>query len=124
MVTLRDVPLRSVPVAEPQTALDEALRLLKSDPLQTVVLVGDEAYMGVFDAAALRSDLIPARVDPATLEVGPYASSHAVGHPEMTVDQALALMRRRDQDVLPVVENNIYRGVVTRADLERQAASA
>jgi signal-transduction protein with cAMP-binding, CBS, and nucleotidyltransferase domain len=124
MVTLRDVPLRSVPVAEPQTALDEVLRLLKSDPLQTVVLVGDEAYMGVFDAAALRSELIPARVDPATLEVGPYASPHAVGHPGMTVEQALALMRRRDQDVLPVVENNIYRGVVTRADLEPLAASA
>ena len=124
MVTLRDVPLRSVPVAEPQTALDETIRLLESDPLRTVVLVDDEAYMGIFDDAALRSELIPARADPAMLPVGPYASaSHPVGHPDMTVDQALALLRRRDQSVLPVVANNIYQGVVTRADLEPLATA-
>jgi CBS domain-containing protein len=31
---------------------------------------------------------------------------------------ALDLMTRKGQDVIPVVENRIYRGVVTRADLE------
>jgi CBS domain-containing protein len=123
MVTLRDVPLRSVPVAEPQTALDEVTRLLESDPLKTVALVGDEMYMGIFDEEALRSDLIPRRVDPATLAAGPYARTPLPGHPEMTAEHALALMQRRNEDVLPVVENNTYLGVVTRADLERRAGA-
>lgn len=124
ITTLREVPLRSVPVAEPQTALDEALRLLEGDPLRTVVLVGDGTYLGIFDDGALRSELIPARADKATLEVGPYVSaSHAVADPDTTVEQALALMRRRNQGVLPVVENNIFRGVVTHADLEDRATA-
>ncbi len=123
MVTLREVPLRSAPVAEPQTALDEVMRLLESDPLKTVVLVGEETYMGLFDQEALRSEQIPRRVDPATLAVGPYARTPIAGHPEMTAEHALALMRRRNEDVLPVVENNTYLGVVTRADLEQRAGA-
>lgn len=124
MATLRDVPLRFVPVAEPQTALDEAMRLLESEPLRTVVLVGDEQFMGVFNEETLQSDLIPRRVDRATLPVGPYVQPvRVVGHPEMTVEQALALLQRRGQTVLPVVDNNLYQGVITREDLERYAGS-
>jgi|GEM_PF-2399137 Predicted signal-transduction protein containing cAMP-binding and CBS domains len=116
---LSELTLRQVPVIEPQTALDEAIRLMEGEPLKTVVLVGDEQYMGIFDEAASRSDLIPRKVDKATLEVGPYAESlNTVGHPQMTTREALVLMDRRHLDVLPVVDNNTYLGVVTRADLQ------
>lgn len=119
MLTLREVPLRNVPVVEPSTALDEAMRLLEDEPLKTVVLVADEMYMGLFNEEALRSSLIPPGVDPATISVGPYVHpARAIGHPHTTVEQALALMDRKSLDVIPVVENNIYRGVVAREDLE------
>lgn len=118
MATLHQVPLRAVPVVEPQTALDEAIRLLEDEPLKTVVLVGDEMYLGVFNNAALHSDQIPRRVDRATLAVGPYALTPSALHPETTVEHALALMQRRGEDTLPVVENNTFLGVVTRDDLE------
>lgn len=125
MAILRDVPLRSVSVAEPETALDEAMRLLQSDPLKTVVLLSDETYMGVFNEDALQSNLIPRKVDPATLPVGPYVHpSRAVGHPAMSVEQALTLLIRKGADVLPVVENNTFLGVVTRDDLERLTPAA
>ena len=119
MTILRDVPLRSVPVAEPETALSEALQMLSEDPLHTVVLVGDETFMGIFDEAARDSGGIPADVDPATLAVGPYANRpRIVGRPEMGVADVLEALRRRGQEVLPVVDNNTFMGVVTRADLE------
>ena len=120
MTTLRDVPLRPVPTAEPGTALDEALRLMNGDPLKTVVLVGDGTYLGVFDAGSEDSGGVPRDLDPATLAVGPYAyTPRVVGRPNTPVDQTLlAAMRRAGQDVLPVVRNNTFLGVVTREDLE------
>lgn len=120
MLTLRDVPPRPVPVAEPQTALEEVLRLLEEEPLHAVALVGDETYMGMVFANSL-GDLVPPGVDPATVPIGPYVhTSRVIGHPEMTVEQALVLMQRKGQDIIPVVENNLYRGVVTRGDLEKR----
>lgn len=117
---LRDVPLREIPVVEPQTALDEALRLMEEEPLKTVVLVGDEMYMGVFNADLVDSGLIPRGADRSTIPVGPYVqASRAEGSPSMTAEQALALMNRRSIDVLPVVSGVRYLGVVTRADLEK-----
>jgi CBS domain-containing protein len=123
MLTLRGVPLRQVPVVEPETALDEAMRLMREEPLKTVALVGDGTYMGIFNEDALGSELIPRGVDPAMVPVGPYVlPSRVVGRPEMDADQTLAAMWRRGLDVIPVVENNIYLGVVTREDLEKRPA--
>ena len=120
MTLLRDVPLRSVPTTAPETALDEALRLMNDEPLKTVVLVGDGTYLGVFDAGAAESGGVPRDVDPATLAVGPYAyTPRVVGRPGTVVDAALlAALRRAGQDVLPVVRNNTFLGVVTREDVE------
>jgi len=115
---LSELTLREVPVVHPGSPLDEAIRLMREEPLKTVVLVGDEQYMGIFDEACLNSPLIPRKVDPSMLEVGPYADSlNYVGHPDMTAVDALALMTRRHLSVMPVVDNNTYLGVVTPADL-------
>ena len=121
---LREIPLRSVPVVEPQAALDQVLRLLDEEPLGTVVLVGDGMYMGIFNQAA-RENLVPPGADPATLAVGPYVHpARVIGRPDMSVEQTLARVQRRGQDILPVVQNNRYLGVVTREDLEKPAAAA
>ena len=123
MLTLRDLPLHPIPIAGPETALDEAIRLLESEPLKAVALVDDRAYMGLFTQDALESGLIPRGVDRATISVGPYAHpARVVGHPEMTVEQALSAMIRKNIDLIPVVANNSFLGVITRADLERQVA--
>jgi CBS domain-containing protein len=121
MKTLRDVPTRPVPIVEPRTALDEAIRLMREEPLRMIALVGDGTYMGVFNERALDdSNLIPQGVDRSLLEVGPYIHpARVVGRSEMAVDEALALMVRRGLEVIPVVENNTFRGVVTREDLEQ-----
>ena len=118
MAILRDVPLRSVPVAEPETALDEVLRLMEDDPLKTVVLVGDGMFMGIFDQEALDSGGIPRDANPALLSAGPYARRpQAIADWNRTVEYALDEMKRERQDVLPVVQNVRYLGVVTREDL-------
>jgi CBS domain-containing protein len=116
---LSEVPLRAVPVVEPQTALSEVYSLLDGEPLKTVVLVGDEMYMGVFNEELRASGQIPEDVDPSLLQVGPYALGlRFTGSPQMEATDALALMDRHQIAVLPVVTGNLYRGVVTRADLE------
>lgn len=119
MLTLADVPLHEVPVVEPETALDEAKRLMEGDPLKMVVLVGDGMYLGIFNEEAQSSSLLPKGTDPALVAVGPYIHpSRIVGTPDMAVDFALSVMQRRNQATIPLVENRTYRGVVTREDLE------
>ena len=123
MKTLRDIPVRTVPVVEPQTSLEEAIRLLRESPVYTVALVDDEEYMGLFNQDTLESDLIPRGVDLSLLPVGPYIHpGRVIGRPDLPVAEALTLMGRRGLDVIPVVDNNTFRGVVTREDLEKALA--
>jgi CBS domain-containing protein len=117
MSTLADVPLRTVPVVDPQSSLAEAIALLKAEPLQTVVLVGDEMYMGILNATMLESSLIPPGVDLATLQVGPYVRPTRPLRPETTVEEARAVLERKSVPALPVVAGNVYQGVITRAEL-------
>ena len=119
MTTLADVTLRTVPIIDPQSSLAEAIEFLKADPLQTVVLVGDEMYMGILNAQMLESSLIPTNVDFATLQVGPYVRPTRPLHPETSIAEALAALERKGVLALPVVAGNVYQGVVTRASLPR-----
>ena len=118
-MTLSHLTLHEAPVVEPASSLEDAIDLLQRSPLKTVVLVGDGTYMGVLSVDALQPGLIPAGADRSLLEVGPYVHpQRVVGRPEMPVADALALMRRKNVDVIPVVAGAIYKGVLTRADLE------
>jgi CBS domain-containing protein len=118
MKTLRDIPLREVPVVEPQTTLAEVIQLMEAEPLRTVVLVGDEMYMGVFNQAALESNLIPEDADLSLLTVGPYVHPvRVVAEVEEPVEMVLAQMIRRNQWVAPVLDNRTFLGVVVQDDL-------
>ncbi|WP_395088397.1 CBS domain-containing protein [Armatimonas sp.] len=118
MTTLADVTLRSVPIVDPQDSLENAIALMQADPLQTVVLVGDEMYMGMLNAQMLESSLIPSGVDLSTLQVGPYVRPTRPLHPETTVAEALAALEHKGVLALPVVAGNVYQGVVTRGELK------
>ena len=121
-MTLGEMTLRQVPVVEPSTAIDEVVGLMQGDPLGTVVLVGDEQYMGVFNQDALDSGLIPTGANLADLAVGPYVHpARVVAEKRMAAGDVLAHAERRGVDVVPVVDGPRYLGVVTRADLTKAA---
>ena len=118
-MTLSALSLREVPVVEPSTSLEEAIDLLQRSPLKTVILVGDGMYMGLLNLDALQPGLIPAGADRSELQVGPYVHpQRVIGHPESLVADVLAHVRRNHIDVIPVVSGTIYKGVLTREDLE------
>jgi CBS domain-containing protein len=121
MPTIQEMPLHTIPIVEPEAALDEVIELVQAEPLQTVALVGDEQYMGIFNEDALTdSALIPDDADRSLLAVGPYVHpARVIAHPTSDVAEILAAMNRRGLDVAPVVDNRTFIGVVTRADLEK-----
>ena len=121
MPIIQDMPLHSIPVVEPEAALDEVIALVQSHPLQTVALVGDEQYLGIFNEDALTdSALIPDDADRSLLAVGPYVHpARVIAHPASDAAEILAAMHRRGLAVAPVVDNRTFVGVVTRADLEK-----
>lgn len=117
-MTLSELPLREVPVVEPSTSLEEAIDLLRSEPLHIVVLVGDGMYMGVLTEAALEPGLIPPGIDKSTLAVGPYVHpSRVVAQANWTVEAAHDTVRRRGVEVFPVISGTIYKGVLTSEDV-------
>ena len=119
MTTIGEITLHQVPVVEPQTTLDEVIRLMEAEPLRVVALVGDEMYMGIFNDEALQAELIPRGADLSLLTVGPYVHpSRVMATRESSVDVVLAQMVRKNQNVVPVLDNRIFLGVVTRKDLE------
>jgi CBS domain-containing protein len=119
MKSIGDLPLRQVPVVEPRTALSEAIELMRGEPLRTVVLVGDEQFMGVFNEDALLSNLIPADANLDDLEVGPYLLPvRLTADPAASVDYVRGQMHHRRVEILPVVRGGtVYLGVLTAADL-------
>ena len=118
MKLLRDIPLQTVPVVTPETSLSEVIALMEDEPLQTIVIVGDGMYMGVYTPADQTSGRIPVGADLDDLSVGPYANGlRFVGSPTMTVAEAQERMTRHELTVMPVVANRIYKGVVTLSDL-------
>jgi CBS domain-containing protein len=124
MPTIQDMPLHTIPVVEPEAALDEVIALMQNEPFHTVALVGDEQYMGIFNEDALTdSALIPDGADRSLLAIGPYVHpSRVIAHPHHDIAEVLAAMQRRGLEVAPVVDNRTFKGVVTRADLEKALA--
>ena len=120
MKTVGELVLREAPVVEPESSLTDAMQLLRESPLQTVILVGDDQFMGVFNQAALQSNLIPADADPNDLTIGPYIHPVRLAvDPATPIDLALKQARHRGVTVVPVVRGAThYLGVVTVSDLE------
>ena len=118
-MTLSELTLREAPVVEPSASLEDAIDLLQRSPLKTVVLVGDGMYMGLLNLDALQPGLIPPGADRSELQVGPYVHpQRVIGHPDSPLEGVLASVRRNHIDVIPVVRGTIYKGVLTREDLE------
>jgi CBS domain-containing protein len=124
MKTLRDVPLRSIPIVGPETFLDEAVRELENEPLRAVALVNGQMYMGLFTEDALLPGLIPPGADYSTLAVGPYIHpARVVAEWDSPVETILAAALRKNQQIIPVLNNRVFHGVVTVEDLENAAAT-
>jgi CBS domain-containing protein len=119
MPQIRDVPIHSIPVVEPEAFLDEVVRLAQDDPLHAVALVNEGQYLGLFTENVLQSELIPSGADLSLLAVGPYTRpARVVAHPSDEANTVREALRRLGLEIAPVVANRSFQGVVTLADLE------
>ncbi|MEI6431005.1 MAG: CBS domain-containing protein [bacterium] len=119
MKTLRDATLRALPIIGPETFLDEAIQELKEEPLRAVALVNEQQYMGMFTEEDLLPGLIPQDGDYSTLAVGPYIHpTRVVAEMDSPVEAILSAALRKGQNLIPVLNNRIFCGVVTVADLQ------
>lgn len=117
--TLRTLPLRLLPMLEPQATMEEAMALMETEPLRALVLIGDGQYMGLLTEETAK-DLLPADVPIGDLVIGPYVHPSAVVlAPETAIAEAFSVMRRRRMRLAPVVENVKFLGVLTFDDIER-----
>lgn len=124
MKTLHEIPLRSIPIVGPETFLDEAIRQLEDEPLRAVALVNEQQFMGLFTDDDLLPGLIPPGADLSLLAVGPYIHPvRVIAEWNASIETVLAAAVRKNQALVPVVQNRVFRGVVTREDLQAAGAA-
>ena len=121
--TLKDLMRTNLVVAEPQTTLEEAHRLLVRTGVRYLPVVEGRRYLGLLAERHLRLPLTPwapghFRGDPRAPALR-FLRSFPVAHPEEPLDEAAFRMEAARVGALPVVEEGVLRGLVTAFDLLR-----
>jgi CBS domain-containing protein/mannitol/fructose-specific phosphotransferase system IIA component (Ntr-type) len=142
---VRDIMTARIPAVHPETSLAEAAQLLVSSQMGAVPVVAESgALVGMLSHRELLRYLVPAYVQRITTgEPSPGAGrAKAAPDPQTTPvreamarnvlcvseDQSVAevaqLLASKDVERVPVVEDGILRGFLTRADIVRKVLGA
>jgi CBS domain-containing protein/mannitol/fructose-specific phosphotransferase system IIA component (Ntr-type) len=142
---VRDIMTARIPAVRPETSLAEAANLLATSPVGAVPVVGESGeLLGMLSHRELLRYLVPAyiqRVATGEVPVG-AGKGKAMADPQGTpVRDAMArnvlcvseeeslaevaqLLATKDVERVPVVQDGILRGFLTRADIVRKVLGA
>lgn len=99
------------------TVLESARKMTAENVGGLIVLDGDR-MVGIFTERDLMKKIVAPGKDPAKVRVEEEMTSRiAVGTPDMTLEDALGVMRKAQCRHLPVVESGKLLAVVTMRDL-------
>ena len=119
---VRDAMTAKPRSAEPGLSLAEAAQLMKSEDVGSLPIVEEGRLVAVLTDRDIGIRAVAEGVDPKAVMVGDVASRELVTvGPEQDLDEALALMARRQMRRLPVVEEDRLVGIVAQADVAQEA---
>ncbi|MCZ9340004.1 CBS domain-containing protein [Streptomyces sp. TRM76130] len=110
-----------VVAVRPGASLVEAARLMRDHGIGGVVVADGQRVVGMLTARDITVRAMAEGVDPLTVDADAVCTRDPpVVAPGLPVRDALALMRERAVTRLPVVENGLPVGLVSRGDLDRR----
>jgi CBS domain-containing protein len=110
--------LTDAPTVPPDTTLTRVFsQHLLGNREKAVAVVDGVRYLGVIRIEELQS--VPAEQWPAEVAGGHMRTDFPVLKPDMTIREALAVMEGIDADLLPVVDDHGFVGVVTTTQILR-----
>ena len=117
---VEDVMVEGVVSVSEKATVKEAAGLMNQHEIGCLVVVKDGKPVGIVTETDMVKRVILGSVDPEDIKVDEIMSRPlVVGNPQMDVDEASKLMRRRKIKKLPVVARGRLVGLVTTTDLVR-----
>jgi len=117
---VEDVMVEDVISVSEEATVRKVAELMNTNEIGCLVVVKDGKPVGIVTETDLVKKVILELVDPQETKVGEIMSKHlVVCNPQMDLDKASKLMRRRRIKKLPVVEKGRLVGLVTTTDIVR-----
>lgn len=117
---IEDVMVEEVVSVSENATVWEAAELMDKHEIGCLVVVEKEKPVGIVTETDMVKKVILGFIDPEETKVGEIMSRPlVVGNPEMDVDEASRVMRRRKIKKLPVVKKGRLVGLVTTTDIVR-----
>jgi len=108
----------AVRTVRPSQTLAEAAEVMKGEDIGSVPVVEEDRLVGMLTDRDIVIRAVAERRDPQAVKVDEVASRQPVTvEPEQDLDEALALMARRQVRRLPVVEDGQLVGMLAQADV-------
>ncbi len=116
--SVREVMTPAVRTVRPSQTLAEAAEVMKGEDIGSVPVVEEDRLVGMLTDRDIVIRAVAERRDPQAVKVDEVASRQPVTvEPEQDLDEALALMARRQVRRLPVVEDGQLVGMLAQADV-------
>ena len=120
---VRDAMVREPPMLDASATAQEAGRLLVDPDARAVLVCEAGRLIGVVTRKTLVREIVAAGLDPAETEVGPIAEPPVFTlDATMQLDTAFHELEERDLERVPVVEDGMLVGVLSRAVVQRRLA--
>lgn len=117
---VEDVMVEEIVSVSEKATVMEAAELMSENKIGCLIVVRKGKPVGIVTETDMVKRVILGLMDPGDIEVGEIMSKPlVVGNPQMDIDEASRIMRRRKIKKLPVVEKGRLVGLVTTTDIVR-----
>jgi len=117
---IEDIMVEDVVSVSEKATVREAAELMSKHEIGCLVVVRKGKPVGIVTETDMVKRVILPPIDAGEIKVGEIMSSPlVVGNPQMDVDEASRIMRRRKIKKLPVIQNGHLVGLVTNTDIVR-----
>jgi CBS domain-containing protein len=117
---IREVMTTDVRACEPNATVTDAAKLMAKEDVGPIPIVEEGRLVGLITDRDIVVRVAAEEKDPKATTVGQIASKDLVTvSPDTDLDEALALMAKRQVRRLPVVEGDRLIGIVAQADIAR-----
>jgi CBS domain-containing protein len=117
---IEDIMVEDVVSVSEKATVREAAELMSKHEIGCLVVVRKGRPVGIVTETDMVKRVILPPVNPIEIKVGEIMSSPlVVGNPQMDVDEASRIMRRRKIKKLPIIQNGLLVGLVTNTDIVR-----
>lgn len=105
--------------------VEDAVRVMNQHKVGSVVILDGDRLAGIFTERDVLYRVVAAGLQPATTPVSQVMTANPkVISPDMTVDDALAMISEKRCRHLPVIENGQMIGLISQGDITRWLVQA